>query len=161
MARTNPKILRPSTVITDYVHVREDPIDEDHAVRLKDLRAAQYNYLFNGIPLPVMFPGIDVGVALDKTAVYIDKDGVPKTARSTEDTATGVVGIRNGNFVFLNNTIIRNWSTGMTPGTEYWLTESGTLGAATSEDSRWSIRLAIALNSTDILTSFHISGKTG
>lgn len=160
MARTNPKTIRQSTIIGDYIFIREDPIEDDHGVRLKDLRATQYNYIYNGIPLPVAFPGLPYGEAIDKTAIYVHSSGIPKTAHNNEDNATGIIGIRNGNFCFLNNTIIKGWSNGMTPGTEYFLTESGTLGPAPTEDGRWNVRLAIALNTTDILTSFHISGKS-
>jgi hypothetical protein len=153
-------MTRQSTVVVDYTELRQPPLDDNHAVRLADLRAAQYNYLYNGVPLPVLFPGINVDQALDHTAFYVLPSGQPATAHNTDDASTGVVGIRVGSYCHLNNTIIKGWSTGMTPGTEYFLTSSGTLGAAPTEDGRWNIRLAIALNSTDIITSFHISGKS-
>lgn len=149
-----------SEVIADYHIIRKPPVDPSHGVRLQDLRDAQYNYLYNGVPISVLFPGASASAALDKTAIYVEVNGAPTTARNNEDKSTGIVGIRNGNFVFLNNTIIKNWSIGMTPGTEYFLTASGTLGQAPTEEGRWNIRLGIALTSTDLLTSFHISGKS-
>lgn len=147
-------------VTTGQIEITYPPTQDNHGVRRVDLSNAANQFAYQGILLSDLFPGIVLSAAIERTAIIVLPNGTPSTVGAGDDKATGLIGVRFGNFLFTDGKIAKNWASGMQPGLQYFLgDDGGVTGVIPTAAGRWVIRLGIALNATDMLFNFSIQGK--
>lgn len=139
--------------------VSQAPVGDTNIVRLADLRQAISTVYQTGVDLSAYVSG---NQAQNNKAVFIDNDGIMKVATNLyTGGAERSIGVYSRDRVFLNGTVIVGFSSGsLERGREYWIQGDGTLATAgppTGQD-RWAVRLGVALNSSDLLVSYHSTG---
>jgi len=146
-------------VETGQAEVTLPPSQGTHVVRLVDLQQAIATVYQMGIDVT---PHVSSNQAQNGKAAFVDADGALKVATNTyAGGAEKSIGVYAKDRLFLNGSVIVGFSSGsLERGREYWVQGDGSLatsGPPTGQD-RWAVRLGIALNTNDLLVSYHSTG---